>query len=36
MSFRKICCSFTWIGVQTMFIYAFFYLTEDLGLGDGR
>ena len=26
--------SFTWIGVQTMFIYAFFYLTEDLGLGD--
>ncbi len=26
--------SFTWIGVQTMFIYAFFYLTNELGLGD--
>ncbi len=26
--------SFTWIGVQTMFIYAFFYLTEVLQLGD--
>lgn len=26
--------SFTWIGVQTMFIYAFFYLTEVLQLGE--
>jgi len=26
--------SFTWIGVQTMFIYAFFYLKNDLNLGD--
>jgi hypothetical protein len=26
--------SFTWIGVQTMFIYAFFYLTIVLQLGD--
>lgn len=26
--------SFTWIGVQTMFIYAFFYLTNELGLGE--
>lgn len=26
--------SFTWIGVQTMFIYAFFYLSNELGLGD--
>lgn len=26
--------SFTWIGVQTMFIYAFFYLTNVLHLGD--
>jgi len=26
--------SFTWIGVQTMFIYAFFYLTHELNLGD--
>lgn len=26
--------SFTWIGVQTMFIYAFFYLTDELGLGE--
>ena len=26
--------SFTWIGVQTMFIYAFFYLTTELNLGD--
>jgi Na+/melibiose symporter-like transporter len=25
--------SFTWIGVQTMFIYAFFYLTNVLNLG---
>lgn len=26
--------SFTWIGVQTMFIYAFFYLTDVLELGE--
>ena len=26
--------TFTWIGVQTMFIYAFFYLTNVLKLGD--
>lgn len=26
--------SFTWIGVQTMFIYAFFYLTHELNLGE--
>lgn len=26
--------SFTWIGVQTMFIYAFFYLTTELNLGE--
>ena len=26
--------SFTWIGVQTMFIYAFFYLSSELHLGD--
>lgn len=26
--------SFTWIGVQTMFIYAFFYLTNELGLSE--
>ena len=26
--------SFTWIGVQTMFIYAFFYLTSELKLGE--
>ncbi len=26
--------SFTWIGVQTMFIYAFFFLSEKLGLGE--
>ena len=26
--------SFTWIGVQTMFVYAFFYLQKVLNLGD--
>ena len=26
--------SFTWIGVQTMFVYAFFYLQNVLNLGD--
>ena len=26
--------SFTWVGVQTMFIYAFFFLSEKMGLGD--
>lgn len=26
--------TFTWIGVQTMFIYAYFFLTNKLGLGD--
>ena len=27
--------SFTWIGIQTMFIYALFYLTNVLNLGEG-
>ncbi len=26
--------SFTWIGVQTMFIYAFFFLSDKMNLGD--
>jgi maltose/moltooligosaccharide transporter len=26
--------SFTWVGVQTMFIYAYFYLSTELQLGD--
>ncbi len=26
--------SFTWIGVQTMFVYAFFYLRESMGLDE--
>lgn len=26
--------SFTWVGVQTMFVYAFFYLKDVLNLGD--
>jgi len=26
--------TFTWIGVQTMFIYAYFFLTNKLGLGE--
>ena len=26
--------AFTWVGVQTMFIYAYFYLTNVLNLGD--
>lgn len=26
--------SFTWVGVQTMFIYAFFFLTDSIGIGE--
>ncbi|MHB9054572.1 MAG: MFS transporter [Paludibacteraceae bacterium] len=26
--------AFTWVGVQTMFIYAFFFLSQKMGLGD--
>lgn len=34
--FQKILLAhtFTWIGVQTMFIYAYFFLTNKLGLGE--
>ncbi|NLI72529.1 MAG: SLC45 family MFS transporter [Bacteroidales bacterium] len=27
--------AFTWVGVQTMFIYAFFFLSQKMGLGEG-